>query len=81
LSEPARCFFEDAPAQLQRRLDRCFTQISASPRRHSNIRALKGTLTGYYRYRLGDYRIVYSVNDDRRIVVVALIATRGSVYD
>jgi len=80
LSESAREFFENAPASLQRRLDRCFDQLRSEPRRNRNITALKGTLAGYCRYRVGDYRVVYSINDDNRIVVVAAIADRKDVY-
>lgn len=80
LSETARRFFESAPASLQRRLDRCFDQLRNEPRRHRNITALKGTLAGYYRYRVGDYRVVYSINDDNQIVIVAAIADRKDVY-
>lgn len=80
LSESARDFFENASASLQRRLDRCFEQLRNEPRRHHNITALKGTLAGYYRYRVGDYRVIYSINDDNRIVVVAMIADRKDVY-
>jgi mRNA-degrading endonuclease RelE of RelBE toxin-antitoxin system len=32
------------------------------------VKALKGDYSGYYRYRVGDYRVVYSVDDRTRIV-------------
>ncbi|WP_396772269.1 type II toxin-antitoxin system RelE/ParE family toxin, partial [Microcystis aeruginosa] len=28
-----------------------------NPRNHPNIKSLKGELSGYYRYRVGDYRV------------------------
>ncbi len=34
----------------------------------------------YYRVRQGDYRIVYEIDDQRSIVVVAKIGHRGDVY-
>jgi mRNA interferase RelE/StbE len=33
-----------------------------------------------FRIRVGDYRIVYAVDDSRRIVIVARIAHRREVY-
>jgi mRNA interferase RelE/StbE len=33
-----------------------------------------------YRVRLGDYRIVYAVDDDERLVIVARVAHRREVY-
>ncbi|MEW5827713.1 MAG: type II toxin-antitoxin system RelE/ParE family toxin [Chloroflexota bacterium] len=40
-------------------------------------------LSGYetlYRLRVGDWRIIYAIEDDRLIVLVLEIAPRGSVY-
>jgi mRNA interferase RelE/StbE len=36
--------------------------------------------TEYYRLRAGDYRIVYSVDDDNKVVKVLSIAHRKQVY-
>lgn len=33
-----------------------------------------------FRIRVGDYRIVYAINDDDRIVLIARIAHRREVY-
>jgi mRNA interferase RelE/StbE len=33
-----------------------------------------------YRIRVGDYRIVYAVDDDERLVLIARIAHRREVY-
>ena len=35
---------------------------------------------GVYRIRVGDYRVLYSVRDEARIVTVARIDHRGQVY-
>ncbi len=78
----AQQFFEDASASLQQRLDRCFDQLKANPTYHPNIKALKGDFVGYYRYRVGDYRVVYYISDEPDLVVtVTLIAHRSLVYE
>lgn len=80
VSSDAQEFFEAASVELQRKLDRCFEMVKINPRSHPNIKALKGDLAGYYRYRVGDYRVVYSINDERQLVIVAIIAHRSEVY-
>ena len=80
LSESAQAVFAAAQASLQRKLDRCFQHLAADPRRHPNIKRLKGELAGYYRYRVGDYRVLYRVDDNTRAMYVAIIAHRREVY-
>ena len=81
LSERAKRFFERADAPLQRRLDRCFDQLKADPRRHPNIKALSGAYSGYFRYRVGDYRVVYAIDQSARAVQIVVIAHRREVYE
>ena len=81
LSETAKVFFDDASAKLQRSLDRCFAQLQANPRFHPNIKALKGNLSGCYRYRVGDYRVVYRIEEQTQHVIVIAIAHRREVYE
>ena len=81
LAEPARRFYENAEASLQRKLDRCFDVLAQTPRSHPNIKPLTGKLKGYYRYRIGDYRVIYRIDDDGRLVIVVLITHRSKAYD
>jgi mRNA interferase RelE/StbE len=48
------------------------------PRRFGH--ALTGDLKGLWRYRVGDYRIVASIEDDRFVVLVVAIGHRREVY-
>ena len=41
---------------------------------------LKGTTETVYRVREGDYRIIYTIEDDRLIVLVVRIGHRSEVY-
>ena len=47
----------------------------------SQHQALKGDYAGYYRYRIGDYRIIYSVDDELVQVFVMAIAHRSEAYE
>ena len=50
-----------------------------NPRRFA--RPLTGDLKGLWRYRVGDYRIVAAIEDDRFVVLVVTIGHRREVYD
>ena len=47
---------------------------------HRLGRALVGELAGLFSARRGDYRIIYSIDDTAKIVIVHRIQHRGSVY-
>lgn len=77
----AQKFFESSSVSLQKKLDRCFDILKVSPRNYPNIKPLKGILSGYYRHRVGDYRVVYEIDDNENIVTIILIAHRSKIYD
>ena len=54
--------------------------LKTDPHIHPNIKQLKGDLAGYYRYRVGDYRVVYYIDEEQKQVVVTIIAHRREVY-
>jgi mRNA interferase RelE/StbE len=49
------------------------------PRRFG--RPLTGDLRGLWRYRVGDYRIVAAIEDDRFVVLIVTVGHRREVYD
>lgn len=44
-------------------------------------KALKGDFSGYWRYRWGDYRVVYKIAEKEILVIILRIAHRRSIYD
>ncbi|MBI3985826.1 MAG: type II toxin-antitoxin system RelE/ParE family toxin [Lentisphaerae bacterium] len=48
--------------------------------RPPGVRKLKG-YRDYWRIRVGDYRILYTIQDDRLLVIVIRIGHRWDVYD
>jgi mRNA interferase RelE/StbE len=81
LSPEARAFFAAADPALARKLARCFQQLEHDPRRHNNIKRLSGKLAGRLRYRLGDWRVIYRIDDRAHQVHVLVIAHRSEVYE
>lgn len=80
LSTDAQKTYQNANRVLAKKIARCLEQLEQNPRLHPNIKALKGELSGYYRYRLGDYRLLYRINDAQVQVVVMAIAHRSKAY-
>ena len=81
LSPDAEEFFAKAARPLARKLARCFRQLEHEPRRHNNIKRLKGELAGYLRYRVGDWRVIYRIDDETNRVMLLTIAHRSDVYE
>ncbi|HOJ12145.1 MAG TPA: type II toxin-antitoxin system RelE/ParE family toxin [Clostridiales bacterium] len=44
-------------------------------------KALKGNLRDYWRYRIGDYRIITEINDDEIKIIVVGIGHRKDIYE
>ena len=81
LSPEAQAFFLAADRPLARKLARCFAQLEREPRRHNNIKRLAGNLAGLLRYRVGDWRVIYRVDNSANRVLVLSIAHRREVYE
>lgn len=43
-------------------------------------KALKGELSEYWRYRVGDYRLVCEIFDDKMLILCIKVDKRDSVY-
>lgn len=57
-----------------------YPQLRENPFFGTNIKKLKGELEGYYRYRLGNYRLFYLVENNTVIVFIVDIKHRQSAY-
>jgi len=51
---------------------------AADPRRFGH--ALTGDKKGFWRYRVGDYRIVASIEDNRFVVLIVTVGHRRELY-
>ena len=81
--------FDDAAAKELRKLDRQAQQdilsylrehisTAEDPRRFG--RALRGDLVGLWRYRVRDYRMICSIEDDKLVVLILRVGHRKNVY-
>jgi mRNA interferase RelE/StbE len=81
LSQEAKRFYDHCDRPVARKLARCFAALEKNPRAGNNVKPLKGRLAGSFRYRVGDLRVVYTINDRAVTVFVITIAKRSDVYD
>lgn len=56
-------------------------KIMPSPDPRAFGKPLSGDLAGFWRYRVGDYRILASIEDGNFIVLVVHVGHRKNVYD
>lgn len=81
LSPEAQEFFAAIDRPLAKKLARCFAQLEREPRRHNSIKLFTGKLAGRRRYRLGDWRFIFSIDTERNRVLVLSIAHRREIYE
>ena len=65
------------PKAIQRRVARVVTQMASDPFQ-GNVKALHGEeWNGVFRRRIGDYRLLFTADHARKIVVVQQISLRS----
>ena len=57
-----------------------YLQIRTQPFYGANIRKLRGYPAGVWRYRIGNYRIFYTVDENDRVVSLVTIEHRKDAY-
>jgi mRNA interferase RelE/StbE len=72
-------FYKACPDELAERLNSCFQDLENNPFWGPNIKVLKGEKKRY-RYRVSNYRVIYSIDKENNKVIVTLIAPRQSAY-
>lgn len=66
------------PSRTKTRITGAVEDLGATPRPRG-VEKLTG-YTDLYRIRVGQYRIIYRINDDARIVNIVRVRTRGAAY-
>jgi len=69
-----------APELYEKIRDVVYPQLRKNPYFGSNIKKLKGKLASYYRFRIGDYRLLYLIEADKVLVVVVDLKHRQGAY-
>lgn len=67
------------PSQIIKRLVPAIDSLSKDPR-PSGAKKLQGNKENIWRIRVGDYRIIYLIADEIKIVEIRRIGSRKDVY-
>lgn len=65
------------PAKTQERINQAIARLAEEPR-PSGTKKL--TEREGYRIRAGDYRILYQIDDNSKVVIIYRVMARGDVY-
>ncbi len=77
LKSRARKEFLALPPDIAEKINQAFRTLEANPRSHQSIKLSGGE---GYRFRVGDYRILYEIDDQGKTVVVYRIKHRREAY-
>jgi mRNA interferase RelE/StbE len=61
-------------------VDYIYPQLRRNPFFGANIKKLKGDLSHYYRYRIGNYRLFDSIVPEKHLVIIVTISGRKDAY-
>lgn len=64
---------------VERRIAARIDALASNPR-PSGVEPIAGK-PGYYRVRVGDYRIVYSVDDRAEMITIVIVGHRRDIYE
>ena len=57
-----------------------YPALRREPHFGPNIKRLKGEFNDFYRYRVGDYRLIYTLDEEEVVVIVVDVRTRQDAY-
>lgn len=57
-----------------------YSTLKENPYYGNNVKKLKGKYAGLYRYRLGNYRLIYSIDEVEEIVFMLHAIQRKDAY-
>lgn len=80
-SSKAQKDFKKLDISIQKRIKTFTQEIENLENPRSKGKALTGDLKGFWRYRIGDYRLVCEILDNELIIYTIKISHRKIVYD
>ena len=60
--------------------DVVYPLLRREPHFGPNIKRLQGEFDDFYRYRLGDYRLFYTIDEQQTVVIIADLRSRQASY-
>jgi len=81
-SSRAEKYYLKLPKPIRQRTKKSLTELQSLPYPlfHKDVLPLTGELQGFCRLRIGEYRIIFRVLEEERIIAVVNFHPRGDVY-
>ena len=67
--------------QMLRRIKVYLDEVRELEDPRSRGKGLAGNLAGYWRYRIGDYRVIAEIRDNTLVIVAIGLGHRSDIYD
>ncbi|WP_259176967.1 type II toxin-antitoxin system RelE/ParE family toxin [Mycetocola sp. BIGb0189] len=80
LSQRAERSLRKLDRQVARRIRDALVRLAAAQEPWDACKALSGPLTGFWRYRVGDYRIVLDFDRGRFVIIALDLGHRSDIY-
>jgi len=77
ISQTAHRQIRKLPASTRERINKAIAGLGENPRPYGTRKLTAGE---GYRIRVGDYRVLYKVNDEARVVTIYRVMSREDVY-
>lgn len=71
-------FFSKLDKNLQERIGKKIEELKTNPKMGI---PLVGNLAGMYKLRIGDYRIIYTLEHEKLIILILKMGHRKNIYD
>jgi mRNA interferase RelE/StbE len=78
IKKSARKELDNLPDQIFLKIDKAIGSLKENPFPHPQARKLKGE--DACRLRVGDYRVIYSVNEKHKTVIIFCVRHRRDAY-
>ena len=76
LHPKAHDFFNTTDKDLKHRLKQKIKELCINPRKGKKLKH-----SDFYRFRIGEYRVIYELNDHKKQIIILYIGHRKHVYD
>lgn len=79
-SKDARKFIDKQTAQTKQRIRNALLQLAEDPFSNRQVKRLKGT-EDILKLWVGDFRVVFSIEEEKLVILVISIGSRGDIYN
>jgi mRNA interferase RelE/StbE len=80
LHRRAAQYFERLDERIKSQLREKLNGLASEPFAATGVKPMHGEWKGFFRLRHGDLRVIYTVDKEKDLLVVAHIGPRGDVY-